>query len=132
MTHSDISLIDLDKSPLGAVDEEAVRLADVLDAHPGTSGVTDSGPEGDIVFTTAAGTWALDLRTGPDGEVFQNPTGAPAPAAVEGPAHEVLRDVVVPALLAHPAYRATTADGDLLTVHLATGRHYTLALTPAA
>lgn len=44
----------------------------------------------------------------------------------------MLRDVVVPALLAHPAYWATTADHDTLTVHLATGRHYALALRPAA
>ncbi|MEU5795913.1 hypothetical protein ABZ800_20710 [Streptomyces sp. NPDC047813] len=35
-------------------------------------------------------------------------------------------------LQAHPAYRAATADGHTLTVHLATGRHYTLALSPAA
>ncbi|MFZ4240842.1 hypothetical protein ACOZGD_37480 [Streptomyces murinus] len=43
---------------------------------------------------------------------------------------EFLRAVVVPALLAHPAYRAATADGDTLTVHLATGRHYALVLSP--
>jgi hypothetical protein len=67
---------------------------------------------------------------GADGEVFQDPTGAPAPA--DGPAADVLRTVVVPALLAHPAYWAATADGDTLTVHLATGRHYSLALSPAA
>ncbi|MFD0396443.1 hypothetical protein ACFQ3Z_46340 [Streptomyces nogalater] len=72
----------------------------------------------------------LDFQSGPDGEVFQDPSGAPAPA--DGPAAAVLRDVVVPALLAHPAYQAATADGDTLTVHLATGRHYRLALTPAA
>ncbi|MEU3051491.1 hypothetical protein ABZ705_34275 [Streptomyces sp. NPDC006984] len=123
--------IDRDKSPLTAVDEEAVRLADVLEAHPGTSDVTDADTRGDIVFTTTAGTWVLDFQSGPDGEVFQNPNGAPA-APADGPAADVLRDVVVPALLVHPAYRAAPADGDTLTVHLATGRHYTLALTPAA
>ncbi|MFJ6668971.1 hypothetical protein [Streptomyces sp. NPDC091383] len=123
--------IDRDKSPLGAVDEEAVRLADVLEAHPGTSDVTDSGALGDIVFTAVGRSWVLDLQTDADGEVFQDPTGAPA-APGDGPAADVLRDVVVPALLAHPAYRAATADGDTLTVHLATGRYYAMALTPAA
>ncbi|MFH8873636.1 hypothetical protein [Streptomyces griseus] len=44
----------------------------------------------------------------------------------------MLRDVVIPALLAHPAYGAATAEGDTLTVHLVTGRHYALALNPAA
>ncbi|MDW8805494.1 hypothetical protein P1P68_12075 [Streptomyces scabiei] len=122
--------IDRDKSPLTAVDEEAVRLADVLEDHTGTSDVTDAGVQGDIVFTAAGRSWVLDFQSGPDGEVFQNPTGTPAPA--DGPAADVLRDVVVPALLAHSAYRAATADGDTLTVHLATGRHYALALTPAA
>ncbi|MCA1222238.1 hypothetical protein [Streptomyces sp. 8L] len=126
---TDISLIDLEKSPLSAVDEEAVRLADVLEAHSGTSDVTDADAAGDIVFTAAGSTWVLDFQHGPDGEVFQS-TGAPAPA--NAPAADVLRDVVVPALLAHPAYRAATANGDALTVHLATGRHYTLALTPAS
>jgi hypothetical protein len=122
--------IDRDKSPLTAVDEEAVRLADVLENHPGTSDVTDAGVQGDIVFTAAGRSWVLDFQSGPDGEVFQDPSGAPAPA--DGPAADVLRDVVVPALLTHSAYRAATADGDTLTVHLATGRHYALALTPAA
>ncbi|MFG3157959.1 hypothetical protein ACGF7W_38670 [Streptomyces sp. NPDC048219] len=122
--------IDRDKIPLTAVDEEAVRLADVLEDHPGVSGVTDSGVQGDIVFTAAGRSWVLDFQDGPDGEVFQDPAGAPAPA--DGPAADVLRDVVVPALLAHSAYRAAIADGDTLTVHLATGRHYTLALSPAA
>ncbi|MFJ4008038.1 hypothetical protein ACIPWL_31990 [Streptomyces sp. NPDC090023] len=120
--------IDRDKSHLTAVDEEAVRLADVLEDHPDTSDVTDAGAAGDIVFTAAGSTWALDFQHGPDGEVFQS-TGAPAPA--DAPAADVLRDVVVPALLADPAYRAATADDDTLTVHLTTGRHYTLALTPA-
>ncbi|MFJ4007770.1 hypothetical protein ACIPWL_30560 [Streptomyces sp. NPDC090023] len=124
--------IDRDKSRLGAVDEEAVRLADVLEDHPDTTDVTDSGAAGDIVFTAAGRTWVLDFQTGPDGEVFQNPTGAAAPASVDGPAADVLRDVVVPALLAHPDYRAATADGDTLAVHLAAGRHYALALSPAA
>lgn len=122
--------IDRAKSPLTAVDEEAVRLADVLEDHPGISGVTDSGVQGDIIFTAAGRSWVLDFQDGPDGEVFQDPVGAPAPA--DGPAADVLRDVVVPALLAHPAYRAATADGDTLTVHLDTGRHYNLALSPAA
>ncbi|GHB33053.1 hypothetical protein [Streptomyces chryseus] len=122
--------IDRNKSRLTAVDEEAVRLADVLQAHPGTSDVTDSGAQGDIVFTAAGGTWVLDFQAGADGEVFQSPTGTPAPA--DRPATDVLRDVVVPALLVHPAYRAATADDDTLTVHLATGRHYTLTLSPAA
>ncbi|GAA2231101.1 hypothetical protein [Streptomyces nogalater] len=122
--------IDRDKSHLTAVDEEAVRLADVLENHPDTSDVTDAGVQGDIVFTAAGRSWVLDFQSGPDGEVFQDPSGAPAPA--DGPAAAVLRDVVVPALLAHPAYQAATADGDTLTVHLATGRHYRLALTPAA
>ncbi|MEU5583301.1 hypothetical protein ABZ791_37785 [Streptomyces huasconensis] len=72
----------------------------------------------------------LDFQAGANGEVFQDPTGAPAPAA--RPAADVLPTVVVPALLAHPAYRAATADGDTLTAHLATGHHYALALTPAA
>ncbi|MEV5982805.1 hypothetical protein [Streptomyces sp. NPDC052114] len=121
--------IDRDKSHLTAVDEEAVRLADVLEDHPGTSDVTDTDTRGDIVFTAAGGSWVLDFQAGPDGEVFQNPSGAPAPA--DDPA-AVLRDVVVPALLAHSAYRAATADGDTLTVLLAAGRHYVLALTPAA
>ncbi|MEU6285055.1 hypothetical protein [Streptomyces sp. NPDC047028] len=123
--------IDRDKSPLTAVDEEAVRLADVLEAHPAASDVTDAGAAGDIVFTAAGDTWVLDFQSGPDGDVFQDPTGA-APAPAAAPAADVLRDVVVPALLAHPAYRAATADGDTLTVHLATGRHYALALSPAA
>ncbi|MFF5639841.1 hypothetical protein [Streptomyces sp. NPDC012825] len=109
--------------------EEAVHLADVLEAHPSTSDVTDSGVQGDIVFTAAGGTWVLDFQSGLDGEVSQNPSGAPTPA--DSPA-VVLRDVVVPELLTHPAYRAAAADGDTLTVHLATGRHYTLTLTPAA
>ncbi|WP_331725548.1 hypothetical protein OG596_38445 (plasmid) [Streptomyces sp. NBC_01102] len=121
--------IDRDKSPLTAVDEEIGRLADVLQAHPHTSDVTDSGHQGDIVFTAAGNTWVLDFQSGADGEVFQNPTGTPAPT--DGPAADVLCDVVVPALLAHPAYQAATADDDTLTVHLATGCHYTLALTPA-
>jgi hypothetical protein len=125
--------IDRDKSHLTAVDEEAARLADVLEDHPGTSDVTDADAAGDIVFTAAGSTWVLDFQHGPDGEVFQS-TGAPAPAPApaDGPAADVLRDVVVPALLAHPAYRAATADDDTLTVHLATGRHYALALSPAA
>lgn len=110
------------------MDEEAVRLADVLQAHPDTSDVTDSGHQGDIVFTTAGGTWVLDFQAGVGGEVFQGPTGTPAPA--DGPAADVLRDIVVPALLAHPVYRAATADDDTLTVHLATGRDYTLASAP--
>lgn len=107
-----------------------MRLADVLEDHLGTSDVTDADTRGDIVFTAAGGTWVLDFQAGPDGEVFQNPSGVPAPA--DGPAADVLGDVVVPALLAHPAYQAATADGDALTVHLATGRHYALALAPAA
>jgi hypothetical protein len=122
--------IDRDKSPLTAVDEEAVRLADVLEDHPDTSDVADSGTRGDIAFTAAGRSWVLDFQEGADGEVFQDPTSAPAPA--DGPAADVLRTVVVPALLAHPAYRAATADGDTLTVHLATGRHYRLALSAAA
>ncbi|WP_030019417.1 hypothetical protein [Streptomyces monomycini] len=122
--------IDRDKSPLTAEEEEATRLADVLETHPDTSDVTDASTRGDIVFTAAGGTWALDFQEGADGEVFQDPTSAPIPAG--GPAADVLRAVVVPALLAHPAYRAATADGDSLTVHLATGLHYTLALSPAA
>ncbi|MEV7129721.1 hypothetical protein [Streptomyces sp. NPDC093260] len=65
----------------------------------------------------------LDFQSSPDSEVFQDPTGAPAPAPADGPTAAVLRDVVLPALLPHPAYRAATADGDTLTVHLATGRH---------
>ena len=107
-----------------------MRLADVLEDHPGTSDVTDADTRGDIVFTAAGGTWVLDFQSGPDGEVFQGPTGA-APAPADAPA-AVLRDVVIPALLAHPAYRAATANDDTLTVHLATGRHYTLALSPAS
>ncbi|WP_445282588.1 hypothetical protein [Streptomyces sp. DSM 118148] len=62
--------------------------------------------------------------------MIQGPSGAPPPAY--GPAADALRDVVVPALLSHSAYRAATADGDTLTVHLDTGLHYTLALSPAA
>ncbi|MFC8006828.1 hypothetical protein ACFUCH_12195 [Streptomyces olivaceus] len=42
----------------------------------------------------------------------------------------MLGTVVVPALLARPAYRAVTADGDTLTIYLATGRHCTLAFSP--
>lgn len=122
--------IDRDKSHLTAVDEEAVRLADALEAHPDASDVTDVGAAGDIVFTAAGGTWVLDFQSGPNSEVFQDSSGAPAPA--DAPATDVLRDVVIPALLAHPDYRAATADDDTLTVHLATGRHYTLALSPAA
>ncbi|MFD6916555.1 hypothetical protein [Streptomyces virginiae] len=72
----------------------------------------------------------LDFQAGADDNVFQETTAAPAPA--EDPAADVLRDVVVPALLAHPAYRTATAEGDTLTIHLATGRHYTPALSPAA
>ncbi|MGW1410135.1 hypothetical protein [Streptomyces sp. NPDC002403] len=115
---------------LTAVDEEAVGLADVLEAHPDISDVTDSGTRGDIAFTAAEGTWVPNLQAGADGEVFQNPAGAPAPA--DGPAADVLRTVVLPALMAHPACQAATADGDTLTVHLATGRHYTVVLSPAA
>ncbi|MCX5077671.1 hypothetical protein OG321_34905 [Streptomyces sp. NBC_00424] len=122
--------IDRFKSPLTAVDDEAVRLVDVLQAHPDTSDVTDASHQGDIVFTAAGDTWVLDFQFGADGEVFQSPTDTPTPA--DQPAADALRDVVVPALLARPAYRAATADDDTLTVHLATGRHYTLALTPAA
>ncbi|WP_331747021.1 hypothetical protein OG365_39525 (plasmid) [Streptomyces sp. NBC_00853] len=118
------------KSPLPALDEEAGRLADLLEAHPDTSDVTDSGTRGDIVFTATGDTWVLDFQAGADGNVFQDTNGAPAPS--DDPAADVLRDVVVPALLAHPAYRTATADGDTLTVQLATGRHYTLALSPAA
>lgn len=70
----------------------------------------------------------LNLQPGPDGEVFQNPTRT-APAPADAPAPDVLRDVVVPALLAHPTYGAATAEGDTLTVHLVTGRHYALTLT---
>ncbi|MFI5621466.1 hypothetical protein [Streptomyces sp. NPDC051567] len=112
------------------MDDEAVRLADVLQAHPDTSDVTDAGHQGDIVFTAAGDTWALDFQFGADGEVFRSPTGTPARA--DRPAADVLRTIVVPALLAHPAYQAATAADDSLTVHLATGRHYTLALSPAA
>ncbi|MFD4116891.1 hypothetical protein ACFWSJ_26005 [Streptomyces niveus] len=112
------------------MDEEAVRLADVLQTHPDTNDVTDFGAQGDIVFTAAGGTWMLDFQASADGEVFQDSTGTPVPA--DGPGADVLRDVVVPALLTHPAYRAATADDDTLTVLLATGRHYTLALSPAA
>ncbi|MCX4721895.1 hypothetical protein [Streptomyces virginiae] len=122
--------IDREKSPLTALDEEAARLADLLEAHPDTTDVTDSGTRGDIGFTTAGDTWVLDFQAGADDNVFQETTAAPAPA--EDPAADVLRDVVVPALLAHPAYRTATAEGDTLTIHLATGRHYTLALSPAA
>ncbi|WP_299542468.1 hypothetical protein [uncultured Streptomyces sp.] len=119
---------DCDESPLTAVDEEAVRLAHALEAHPGTSDVTDCNAQGEVVFTAGGSTWVLDFQDGPDGNVFQDPPSAPAPAG--GPAADVLRDAVIPALLAHPAYRAATADGDTLTVHLATGRHYTLVLSP--
>ncbi|MEU2800870.1 hypothetical protein [Streptomyces sp. NPDC007117] len=86
--------IDRDKSHLTAVGEEAVRLADVLENHPGTSDVTDADVRGDIVFTAAGRTWALDFQSGPDGEIFQDPTGTPAPANT--PAADVLRDVVIP------------------------------------
>ncbi|MER5778453.1 hypothetical protein ABT144_30065 [Streptomyces sp. NPDC002039] len=112
------------------MDDEAVRLVDVLQTHPDASDVTDAGHQGDIVFTAVGGTWVLDFQFGADGEVFRSPNGTPAPA--DRPAADVLRTVIVPALLAHPAYRAATADDDTLTVHLATGRHYTLALSPAA
>ncbi|MFG2569161.1 hypothetical protein ACGFR6_27510 [Streptomyces sp. NPDC048567] len=120
--------IDRDKNHLTAVDEEAVRLADALEDHPGTSDVTDADAAGDIVFTAAGHSWVLDFQAGPDGEVFHDPTGAPA----DGLATDVLHDVVVPALLAHPAYPAATVNGNTLTVHLASGRRFTLALTPAA
>ncbi|MEU2770830.1 hypothetical protein ABZ628_29410 [Streptomyces diastaticus] len=123
--------IDLDKSPLCAVDEEAIRLADILEDHPDARDVAHLGTRGDVVFTTAAGTRALNFQAGPDGEVFQDPTGTPA-GIPSNPAADVLCDIVVPALLAEPAYQAATADGNTLTVHLATGRHYTLALSPAA
>jgi hypothetical protein len=78
------------------VDEEAVRLADVLEDHPDTSDVTDSGTRGDIAFTAAGRSWVLDFQEGADGEVFQDPTSARAPA--DGPAADVLHTVVVPAL----------------------------------
>ncbi|MFD6534400.1 hypothetical protein [Streptomyces sp. NPDC060184] len=89
------------------MDEEATRLADVLEDHLDAGDVTDAG---DIVFTAVGSTWVLHFQ---HGEVFQS-AGARAP--VDG----VLRDIVVPALLARPAYRAATADDDTLTVHPAT------------
>ncbi|WP_445282589.1 hypothetical protein [Streptomyces sp. DSM 118148] len=49
------------------MDEEAVLLADVLEAHPGTSDVTDASVQGDIVFSAAGGTWVLDFQSGADG-----------------------------------------------------------------
>ncbi len=64
---SHIPPIDRDTSPLTAVDEEAVLLADVLEAHPGTSDVTDASVQGDIVFSAAGGTWVLDFQSGADG-----------------------------------------------------------------
>ncbi|MEU5137395.1 hypothetical protein [Streptomyces californicus] len=95
-----VGLIDRDKTHLTAVDEEAARLADVLEDHPDTSDVTDASAAGDIVFAAAGSTWVLDFQHAPDGKVFQS-TDAPAPA--DAPAADVLRDVVVPALLADPA-----------------------------
>ncbi|MYW98870.1 MULTISPECIES: hypothetical protein [unclassified Streptomyces] len=82
------------------MDEEAVRLADVLEAHPGAS---DAGAAGDIVFTAAGGTGVLDFQPGRDGEVFQHPTGAPGRPA-GAPTADVLRDVVVPALQFHKVF----------------------------
>ncbi|MDP9607881.1 hypothetical protein [Streptomyces demainii] len=133
MNHTDVTLIDRDKSPLSAVDDEAIRLADALEAHPQ---VTEAWFDGSrvVLSTTAHGTWTLDLQDGADGEVFQDTDDTVIPAATADlPAADVLRDVVVPALLARPAYSAATAgtpDADSLTVYLATGRHYALALTP--
>ncbi|MEU1122514.1 hypothetical protein ABZ371_02765 [Streptomyces sp. NPDC005899] len=48
--------------------EEATRPADILQAHPDTSDVTDSGRHGDIVFTAGGNTWVLDSQSGADGE----------------------------------------------------------------
>ncbi|MGW5216090.1 hypothetical protein ACWEQO_34025 [Streptomyces sp. NPDC004051] len=106
---SEATLIDRDKSPLTAVDEDAVRPADVLEDHPDTSDAAASGVQGDIVFTAAGGVWMLNLQAGADGEVCQDPAPADAPAA------DMLRDVVVPAP-GPPRPPAATADGHSLTV----------------
>ncbi|MEE1752004.1 hypothetical protein [Streptomyces sp. SP18CS02] len=55
--------INLDKSPLSAVDEEAVRLADVLEDHPDASDVTDSGRQGGSL-RRGGRSLALSARTG--------------------------------------------------------------------
>lgn len=55
-----------------------MRHANVLEAHPDICDVTDASATGDIVFTTAKGTWVLDFHSGADGGVFQDPTGTPA------------------------------------------------------
>ncbi|MFG3078666.1 hypothetical protein [Streptomyces sp. NPDC048225] len=141
MTYSDGTLIDHSKSPLAAYDQEVVSLAQALAAHPLVADAVAFG-EGyedcDITLTTAAhGSWTLSLQTGNDGEVF-HPTTEPihVPTAVTGaPAASVLRDIVAPALLAQPAYRAVAptavADGATLTVYQSSGWHYSLALAPA-
>jgi hypothetical protein len=57
--------IDRDKSPLTAVDEEAVRLADVLKDHPDASDVTGR-----------LGLWRLD----PGQHTMLRTAALPAPA----------------------------------------------------
>lgn len=107
-----------------------VRLVDALEDHPGTSEVTDADTRGDVVFTAAGHSWVLDFQAGPDAKSSRTcPAPRPRPT---GPPPACCATSSSPRSWPTPAYRATTSDCDTLTVHLATGRHYTLALTPAA
>ncbi|MFF9511443.1 hypothetical protein ACF1BU_34745 [Streptomyces sp. NPDC014724] len=73
------------------MDEEAVRLADVLEDHPGTSDVSDSGAQGDIVFAAAGGTWVLDFgAAAPALSAPPGPSTLPSgPARVPEPCHQL-------------------------------------------
>ncbi|MER7722310.1 hypothetical protein ABTX99_36320 [Streptomyces flaveolus] len=88
----------------------------------------------DVTFTTVSGTWTLTFQEGVDGRVFQDPADAPAgPVAGGALPAGVAADVVAPAILARPEYRAVTdasVGGQFLTAHLTNGSHYTLALSP--
>ncbi|WP_411078392.1 hypothetical protein [Streptomyces sp. cmx-10-25] len=138
---ADVSGLDRDKSPLGAVDQEVLTLGDALEGHPDVTGVTDfpdiimaGGIPADLTFTADGTTWALALQPGLDGEILQYvpefpPTVTALPA---GP----LRTIVAPAILAYPAYRTVSAltsiTADTLTVHRPGRSHYTVRLTPVA
>ncbi|MFB7657894.1 MULTISPECIES: hypothetical protein [unclassified Streptomyces] len=133
MPHRDSTLIDPDKSPLADLDEEALRLADVLAAHPDVTNSTGLADGADVVFTTARGTWLLTFQEEADRRVIREPSDAPAPASGRTLSVDVVTDVIAPALLAHPAYQTVTdasVGGLFIAIHLTGGRHYTLSVRP--